>query len=354
MAERVLQVATLPEQLREVITGKAEGNPFYIEEVTKSLVEAGVLRKSNGSYSLERPAEQVRVPDTIQEVILSRIDRLERRAKEAIQLASVIGREFTVRLLNRISDVEAKLDDLLGDLKSLELIYEKTYFPELSYMFKHALTHDVAYSTLLLERRKTLHRIVAAAIEELYADRLPEQYEALAHHYYEGQEWQKALDYLVKAGDKAAAAYANQDALNYYARALEVCERLGDPALETAASVAQSRALVNYATGNFPNAIADFDRMLAFARRLGERYLEGMALAQRGLCEAWNHDFETAEDTLQAALAVAGDGLDSVRLFATTSLVFLRVAALGRADEAGPLMRAARRSWRRRLMIDSR
>ena len=304
MAERVLQVATLPQQLAELITAKAEGNPFYIEEVTKSLVEAGVLRKTNGSYSLERPAEQVRVPDTIQEVILSRIDRLERRAKEAIQLASVIGREFTVRLLERISDVEAKLDDLLGELKSLELIYEKTYFPELSYMFKHALTHDVAYSTLLLERRKALHSIVATAIEELYADRLTEHYEALAHHYYEGQEWEKALDYLVRAGDKAAAAFANQDALDYYDRALEVCDRLGEPALETAASVAQSRAFVNFTIGEFPGGIADLERLLAAARGLRDRHLEGMALAYRGLFENEEHDFEKAQDTLQAALAI--------------------------------------------------
>ena len=138
-----------------LITSKGEGNPFYIEEVTRSLVESGVLTASNGSYALERPLDQVRVPDTIQEVIMSRIDRLEQEAKEAIQLASVIGREFTARLLNRISDVEAKLDDLLAQLKQLELIFEKDYFPELSYMFKHALTHDVAYSTLLMERRKS-------------------------------------------------------------------------------------------------------------------------------------------------------------------------------------------------------
>ena len=116
IAELVLQVAALPQQVRQLITSKAEGNPFYIEEVTKSLVESGVLRKENGSYRLERPPEQVHVPDTIQEVILSRIDRLQREAKEAIQLASVIGREFTVRLLQRISDVDAKLDELLSGL----------------------------------------------------------------------------------------------------------------------------------------------------------------------------------------------------------------------------------------------
>src|SRR4029079_9192892 len=114
--------------------------------------------------------------------------------KDAIQLASVIGREFTARLLARMSGARTRLDDLLDDLKKLELIYEKAYFPELSYMFKHALTHDVAYSTLLNERRKALHRIVGAAVEELYADRLSEQYETLAYHYEQGEDWPKAVD----------------------------------------------------------------------------------------------------------------------------------------------------------------
>jgi class 3 adenylate cyclase/tetratricopeptide (TPR) repeat protein len=340
MAERVLQVATLPRQLQQLITSKAEGNPFYIEEVTKSLVESGVLRKTNGSYFLEQPAERIRVPDTIQEVILSRIDRLERQAKQAIQLASVIGREFTVRLLNRISDIEVKLDDLLAELKSLELIYEKAYFPELSYMFKHALTHDVAYSTLLVERRRALHRVVAAAIEELYADRLPEHYEAVAHHYYQGQQWQKALDYLVKAGDKATAAYANQDALEYYARAQEVCERLGESALAASISVARSRGLLNYTIGDFPGAIADFDRMLVAARSLGDRHLEGMALALRGMSEGWDHDYETAAETLRAALAIGDEGFDDVRFFGSLYLA-TNYVVINRHAEAGPLMRTA-------------
>ena len=145
----------------------------------------------------------------------------------------------------------------------------------------------------------------------------------------------------MKAGDKTAAVYANQDALDYYARALDVCERLGGSALKTSASVAQSRALVNLAIGDFPNARADFDRMLTPARSLRQRSLEGMALAYRGYCEAWNHDFEAADETLRSALALAGEGLESVRLLATTSLMFLRVAALGRVAEAGPLTRVA-------------
>ncbi len=340
MAERVLQVATLPQQLQQLITSKAEGNPFYIEEVTKSLVESGVLRKTNGSYSVERALEQIRVPDTIQEVILSRIDRLERQAREAIQLASVIGREFTVRLLNRISDIEAKPDDLLAELKSLELIYEKAYFPELSYMFKHALTHDVAYSTLVLGRRKALHRIVAAAIEELYADRLPEHYEALAHHYSEGQEWDKALDYLAKAGEKAAAAYANQDALEYYAQALEVCERLGKSALAVSASIALSRAFVDITIGDFSGAAADFDRMRVAARSLGDRHLEGIAFARRGAGEFWDHEFETAEGTLRAALAIGDEGFNDVRFVASSELASMYVV-INRHAEAEPLTRTA-------------
>jgi class 3 adenylate cyclase/tetratricopeptide (TPR) repeat protein len=340
MAERVLQVAALPQQIQQLITTKAEGNPFYIEEITKSLVESGVLRRTNGAYSLERPADQIRIPDTIQEVILSRIDRLEREAKEAIQLASVIGREFTVRLLNRISHVEAKLDGLLAELKSLEIIYEKAHFPELSYMFKHALTHDVAYSTLLLKQRKALHRIVAVAIEELYTDRLPEHYEALAHHYHQGQEWQKALHYLVKAAQKAAAAYANQDAVDHYARALEVCEKLGDLALGQSVAIAQSRAFVNFTIGDFPSAAADCGRILAAARSLGSRRLEGMALALRGMSELRDHDFETAEETLKATLAVGDEGFDDVRFFASLMLSGM-FAAINRHAEAGPLMQMA-------------
>jgi class 3 adenylate cyclase/tetratricopeptide (TPR) repeat protein len=341
MAERVLQVAILPQQLQQLITSKAEGNPLYIEEVTRSLVEAGALRKTNGSYSLEQSAEQIRVPDTIQEVILSRIDRLEREAKEAIQLASVIGREFTVRVLNRISYVEAKMDSLLAELKSLELIYEKAHFPELSYTFKHALTHDVAYSTLLLKQRRDLHRIVAAAIEELYGDRLPEHYEALAHHHYQGQEWQKALHYLVKAAQKAAAAYANQDALDYYARALEVCEKLGDSALGQSVAIAQSRAFVNFTIGDFPSAAADCGRILAAARSLGSRHLEGMALALRGMAEFRDHDCETAEETLRAALAIANEGFEDVGFFASLMLGGMFVA-INRHAEARPLMQMAK------------
>jgi class 3 adenylate cyclase/tetratricopeptide (TPR) repeat protein len=337
LAADVLHAAALPEELERLIARKAEGNPFYVEEETKCLLEMGVLVTANGSYTLVRPVEEIHIPNTIQEVILSRIDRLEHQARQAIQLASVIGREFTVRLLDRISDFETKLDDALSELKALELIYEKLVSPELAYMFKHALTHDVAYSTLLHERRKALHRVVGAAIEELYADRLPEQYEALAHHYYEAEEWEKALDYLAKAGDKAAAAYANHDALAFYGRGLEACEKLGDDRLTTAVTLAHRRALVNFGIGNFAGAVVDFERKRAVGAALGDRSLEGMALAHRGMAEWFNHELATAEATLQASLAAADEGPDECRALASLLLAVVYVA-LGRRAEAEPLL----------------
>jgi class 3 adenylate cyclase/tetratricopeptide (TPR) repeat protein len=333
LTEHVFDGNTLPPEVQSLVTAKAEGNPFYIEEVSKALIEAGIVARVNGGYQLLRPVEDVHLPGTIQEVILSRIDRLEREAKQAIQLASVIGREFTARVLQRISDLEAKLSEVLGQLKALELIYEKALFPELAYMFKHALTHDVAYATLLAERRRALHRLVGAAIEELYVDRLAEHHEALAHHYYEGQDWEKAQQYLVMAGDKAVAAYANQDALGFYDRALEVCETLGDPAVPAAAFLAAKRSFVNLQIGDMPGAITDLDRMAAAARRLGSRSLEGMALGYRGLMEIWNKDLEQAEATLGAARAIADEGHEDVRPVVNLSL-FILLLVMNRVPEA--------------------
>lgn len=337
----VLGVEALAPDVQGLITAKAEGNPFYIEEVSKALVEAGVVTRANGSYQLQRPLEQINIPGTIQEVILSRIDRLEHDAKRAMQLASVIGREFTARLLDRISDLEAKLPEVLGQLNALEFIYEKAFFPELVYMFKHALTHDVAYATLLAERRRALHRLVGAAVEELYPDRLAEHFESLAYHFSEGQDWEKALDYLEKAGDKAAGAYANQDAIGFYGRAMSVCEALGDQQIPRSASLAAKRAFVNFVSGDLPGGITDFNVVLAAARRLADPSLEGMALGYRGLLEVWMADFEAAEETLHTARGLVEEGLEEIRPLVTLASMWF-FATSNRIPEAVPLMIAER------------
>jgi tetratricopeptide (TPR) repeat protein len=169
--------------------------------------------------SLAKRADELMVPDTIQDVIMARIDRLEDGPKKTLQLASVIGRIFTRRLLERISDPEAETEAWLGDLKAIELIYELSLFPEPAYTFKHGLTQEVAYHSLLVQRRKELHYGIGTAIEELYADRLADQYEVLAYHFSRAEMPPKALHYLLKAGDKAAQAYANREALALYEQA---------------------------------------------------------------------------------------------------------------------------------------
>ena len=153
--------------------------------------------------------------------------------KRTVQLASVIGRQFLGRLLQRVAGLAERLTDLLEELKDLEIIYELGLAPEPAYIFKHALIQDVAYQSLLKERRRELHRAVGIAIEGIYADRLAEHAEELAHHFLNGGDWQKAFTYLVRSGDRAKAAYANQTALDFYARALEASGQVA-PAISPA------------------------------------------------------------------------------------------------------------------------
>jgi predicted ATPase len=321
LASAMLGAGTLPSPVRQLILDKAEGNPLYLGEVTHSLLEAGILSQHDGTYSLERPLEQVHIPHSIQDIILSRIDRLDQPTKGAIQLAAVIGREFAWRLLERITDLEAQLEPALQQLKEIELIYEKSYFPELAYIFKHALIQDVAYSIVLVERRRGLHRLVATTIEELYADRLPEHFELLARHYGEAQVWPKALDYLLKAGDKAAAAYANQQALDYYAQALELCERLGDDTLESALHAAQSRALVNLTVYHLDDAFADLERVLAMVRRRGDRVQEARTLAMSGYFLLITYQYARMEARLRDAAAMAREVGDDAATSRAESLL---------------------------------
>ena len=312
--------AALPQDLRRLIIGKAEGNPFFVEEVARSLLESGVLQRTNGSYAL-REGREVRIPDTIQEVLLARIDRLQQQPRETVQLASVIGREFSRPLLERISDPQTRLDAALSDLQELEFIYEAAYVPEFSYAFKHALSGEVAYSTLLRERCRTLHRTVATSMEELYADRLPEHYEMLAHHYLEGEVWEKALDYLEKAGDRAFAVYANEPAIDFYSKALAVCERFGDAELRHIAILLQKRGSAHSNLRHYVEALEGNARLHATSASLGDVLMEGTTLVTRGIFELWHQTYEQGLVVLERALAFANEhDLDPVRLQAFSNL----------------------------------
>ncbi len=306
MAEAVLSTESLPQDLNALVAAKAEGNPFFVEEVVKSLQEVGAIRKSGDRYVLAKRLEEIFIPDTIQDVIMARIDRLEEAPKKTLQLASVIGREFTSRLLDRIGDIRGRTEDFLRELKALELIYEKSLFPELAYMFKHALTHDVAYSSLLVQRRKELHRVIALAIEELYAERLAEQYEVLAHHFSRAEDWTRALDYLLKGAEKAMQSFANREAVALYDQALEVVGELGDAVdAQTLMTIRDAKSNAYFALSDFLNSRAEGEHLLALARRAEDRVKEGAALAAMGFASMWAHDFERALAESREAIEVA-------------------------------------------------
>jgi predicted ATPase len=239
MAGHVLGSTQFPEELKAALMAKAEGVPLFIEEVTKTLLDLGVLQRENGGYRLVKGLAEVHVPDTIQAIIMARLDRLGEPGKRTVQLASVIGRQFLVRLLERISGLTDELEGLLRELRSLEIVYEQGLLPEPAYVFKHAVIQDVAYNSLLVQRRKELHSAIGYAIEELYPDRLADHYEELAHHFAQGEEWHKAMHYSTLAGDRAVHAFANVEAHRHYARALETAGKLtldpghpGQPACE--------------------------------------------------------------------------------------------------------------------------
>ena len=305
LAEGMLATSALPRELHDLIMQKAEGNPFFIEEVLTSLLEIGTLAQEDGRYQLRRSFPEIDVPDTIQGVIMARIDRLAESSRRALQLASIVGREFTLRLLARIANVETPLEPSLQALKALEFIYERSIYPELAYMFKHALTHDVAYNSLLVQRRKVLHHMVAMAIEELYAERLPEFYEMLAYHYEQGEMWEKALGYLVQAGQKAQKAYANQEALGYYDRALAVSEHLETVEPSTLMTLYAGKGAAHFLRSAFEPAIAAYSHMWEVARLVSDRTQEAAALYQLGMCCLWAHDFEQTLDYAAQARAIA-------------------------------------------------
>src|SRR5262249_36611273 len=213
--------------LKELLIKRTEGNPFFLEETVRTLVETKALTGERGSYRLAREGYTIQVPPTVQAVLAARIDRLPVEAKRLLQAAAVVGIDVSLALLQAITELpEELLRRHLMQLQAAEFLYEVSLFPSVEYTFKHALTHDVAYSTLLQERRRALHARIVAAIEHLHADRVAEHGEQLAHHALRGEVWEKAVSYLGQAGAKGAARAANREAVMLLEQALSAAQRL--------------------------------------------------------------------------------------------------------------------------------
>ena len=213
--------------LKQLLIARTEGNPFFLEESVRTLVETKALDGERGAYRVAKSVENIQVPATVQAVLAARIDRLPAENKRLLQSAAVIGKDVPFVLLRTIADLsEDDLRRCLAHLQTGEFLYETSLFPELEYTFKHALTHEVAYGSLLQERRRALHGRIVEAIEKLYSDRLAEQAELLAHHAFRGELWEKAVTYLCQAGVKAAGRSADREAVGSFDQALEALSHL--------------------------------------------------------------------------------------------------------------------------------
>ncbi len=289
------------------------GNPFFLEETVRTLVETGALAGERGAYRLTRPVEVLQIPATVQTILAARIDRLPPEEKRLLQAASVIGKDVPYALLAAIAEQpEEALQRGLGHLQESEFLYETRLFPDLEFTFKHALTHDVASAGLLGERRRALHAAVVAAIERLHADRLVEHVERLAHHARQGEVWDKAVRYLRRAGTKLILRSANREAVTSFEQALDALRRLP----ETPDTLAESldirfdlrNALVPLGEGGRVGAL--LDEAEALAEAVGDQRRLGRALNYKVVQFGRAGDYAAAIQAGRRALAVGESQAD--------------------------------------------
>ncbi len=217
----------LPESVAELLAERSGGNPFFLEEAIRDLIERGALLRQNGGWQLAVDVDELAIPAAVQGTLQARLDRLDRQTREVLSLAAVIGRTFGLPLLERLVPRD-ELMPALTELQRLDLIVEKRSRPNPEYRFRHGLVQEVAYASLVDSMRRKLHKRVGEALEEIYKESPEEAYGLLARHFTEADEPEKAVDYLLKAGDAARAVYADREALDFYRKARTFLARVGD------------------------------------------------------------------------------------------------------------------------------
>jgi predicted ATPase len=256
LVQELLDIDDLPDSVREMILAKSEGNPFFIEEVIRSLIERELVYREDDRWKAKEGINQIDVPDTIQSVVLARVDRLASEAKYVLQCASVIGRLFKHKLLEHLTQKQQELDAYITEFEERDLVYEERTIPELEYAFKHALTQEATYQGILEQRRKSFHREVAIGIERLYQERIEDFYEELAYHWQRSGDAEKTLEYLLKAGDKAGKNYLNEVSINYYTQAIRLAEEMSI-SNERLAEIYEARGLIYENMTFYEEAISD-------------------------------------------------------------------------------------------------
>ena len=274
IARELLAADRLPEPIETLVVRKAEGNPFFVEELVHALQEVGAVRRDRAGLVLARPLGELVVPDTIQDVILARIGRLDDEPRRILEVASVIGKDVPFPLLAAIADLpEAELRQGLKQLQAGEFLYETSVFPDLEHTFKHALTHEVAYGSLAPATRRWLHGRIVDATLRLYPDRVGEQVERLAHHAFQGEQWQRAVEYARRAGVKAFSRSANREAVASFDQALAALGRLPESpeTLEQAIDLRLALRSALLPLGEIRRILATLREAESLARSAGDR-----------------------------------------------------------------------------------
>jgi len=310
MVKNLLNTARIDSEFEDLILVKTEGVPYFIEEFVKSLDDLNMIERKHNACCLMNYKEDATIPSTIQGVIMARVDTLPEAAKEILQIGSVIEREFTYVLIKNVTDIsEKELLSCLSVLKDSELLYERGIFPESTYIFKHALTRDVVYDSILAEKRKSLHERIGTALEELYADHIEQNYELLSHHYSIAGTWAKAVYYGKLAAEKAHRLSQFQQAIQFYDKAAEYILKLPDSQAhkESLVDIQLENCWSNIGLGQFGKVEEVALKAEATAKRLGDRTRMGIAYLGLGTAHVYRGNFDKTEQyALQAIKHLEG------------------------------------------------
>jgi tetratricopeptide (TPR) repeat protein len=264
LVANMLKHSALHHPIIEPIVQRASGNPFFIEEIVRSLIDEGAIVLKDGTFQVTEKMDTIAIPNTINDLLMVRIDRLEEETRQLVKVASVIGRNFFHRILFEVLRPLEDIDGILSYLKEIEILRERKRMDEVEYLFTHALAQEAAYESILPRRRKEIHLKVADSIEKVFNERIHEFYGMLSYHYSMAENLDKAEEYLIKAGEEARRSAASDEALHFYEEALRLyLKKSGNDAdQEKVAMLEKNIALAMYDRGQHEEAVGHFDRAL--------------------------------------------------------------------------------------------
>ena len=346
MLKSLLGIQLMPAELKEIIRQKAEGNPFYIEEMINSLIDNEILTRDKDSWKLNRKITDSDIPATINGVLSARVDRLGKQFKRVLQEASVVGRVFLYEIIERITDIDGDIDQTLSGLENLDLIRTQTLEPELEYIFKHALTQEVVYNGLLISERKVIHERIGLVIEKLFHGRLPEFYETLALHFKRGQSVIKAVEYLTKSGQKSYSRYALEESHQYYKEAYELLSEKDERSVEEDHAIID--LLIKWAKplhfrGAYTKLCKLFYKYEYVATALDDKEKLGMFYNWLGWALRQRNNISDSNKYLLQALKIGEDLNDNKIICLACSWISLNYAELGQFESGIEIAKRAQK-----------